>query len=817
LFIDYFIRNGHWEIPSSPLLPKDDPTLLFTSAGMVQFKPLFSGIRPSPHKRVVSIQKCLRGSDINEIKTTGRHHSFFEMLGNFSFGDYFKEEAIIWAWQFLTEIVGLDKESLTVTVYSSDDESYEVWEALGISPEKILRLKDNFWGPAGSSGPCGPCTEILYQEIELWNIVFLEYEQSASGDRKPLKKRGVDTGMGLERLTMICQGKKTSYETDLFLPIIEEIEEILNLDYNSHREPINIIADHIRALVFALSEGIYPSNESRGYFVRYILRRALLEGARCEKKEPFLYKLVPVITELMREPYPEIWDKQETVSVLVKNEEERFISTLERGTTLLFQMLPTLSGNKVPSSMVFRLYDTYGFPVELTAEIAKEKGFYVDIKEVERIAHKNKELSRKASMFKKEGEKEWRELIKIENDEFVGYDTLRLKSKIARMRKDGENLQIILTRTPFYGESGGQVGDRGMLYSDKFEIEVLDTKIVDGFHLHIGMCKKSLQEIEGDVTSVVNEERRRLIQANHTATHLLHSALRNILGEHIRQEGSWVGMEKLRFDFTHFSSLNSDEIERIEDLVNLWIVQDIPVTVRRTTLKQAKKLGATALFEERYEDKVRLVHIGEISLELCSGTHVRTTGLIGGFRILSETGVHAGIRRMEAITSLGVIKYLKMCETVIKTAERLLKTKEIPAGIIRLKKENQELKKRVRKLSKGGEAKLKKVRIDGVDLVRGYLPELGTEELRELSDVVRKSRKTICVLATRTDEKPLFVVSVSDDIKREFSASRLAASIGKLAGGGGGGRPHLATAGGRRDVDVERVLEEVEGIMNYEV
>ena len=825
IYIEFFKERGHTPVPSSLLVPKDDPTLLFTSAGMVQFKNLWRGDVPLPYKRAVSIQKCLRGSDIEEVQVSGRHHTFFEMLGNFSFGDYFKVEAIKWAWEFITEVLDINKDRLSISVHLSDDESYDIWkDVIGIPVEKIMRMgdEDNFWGPAGGSGPCGPCTEILYENskelIEIWNIVFPQYYQDKTGRKKSLKNKGVDTGMGLERLTMICQFKETTYETDLFWPIIEEIERLLSCQYIERKESFHIIADHIRALVFALSEGVYPSNEKRGYFVRKILRRALLEGNRLGVDKPFLYSLVPVVTDVMKNPYPEILQKRENIAILIKNEEEKFLATLKQGIDELEKVIDELEGKKLPSSKVYKLYDTHGFPPELVLEIARKRGYNVDIEEVEKIAQREREKARQSARFEMGEREEWKEFIKIEQDEFVGYDNLNVTSEIARLRQDGKNVELILINTPFYAESGGQIGDKGIIYSDNFEIEVIDTKLETTFHIHIGKIKRieSGKEIKGHVTCRVDKKSRRLIEANHTATHLLQAALRKILGEHIHQEGSWVGRDKMRFDFTHFSHLSESEIKKVEDTVNDWILLNIQVNVRHTSLKEAKKLGAIALFGEKYEEPVRMIEIGNVSRELCGGSHVKNTSDIGMFKIIYEAGVHTGIRRIEAVTSMGVRNYLLRYESLVGDIKQLLETRDIKASINKLLIDNQELKHRIRELQKnmirGGEKmddRLKKEKIDDIEIVTGYLPGFDIEDLRIFSDDIRSRPKKVCVVATIKKGRPFFVVSVSDDIKSYIEAGKIAASIGKLTGGGGGGRPHIAEAGGRPDIDIDDILAKV--------
>ncbi len=828
-FLDYFKERDHTYVPSSPLVPKDDPTLLFTSAGMVQFKPLWRGDVPLPYKRAVSIQKCLRGSDIEEVSLTGRHHTFFEMLGNFSFDDYFKEEAIKLAWEFITEVLSIEKGGLSVSVHKSDHESYDIWkDIIGIPTERISKMgdKDNFWGPAGGGGPCGPCTEILYEDsddqIEVWNIVFPQYNQDKKGKRAPLKNRGVDTGMGLERLAMICQGEENTYGTDLFSPIIEEIERLLSIRYIERKESFHVIADHIRAIVFAISEGVYPSNEKRGYFIRKILRRALLEGNRLEIEEPFLYRLVPLVADIMREPYPEILAKREAVALLVKNEEEKFLATLKDGIDELEKIIKECRRKRLPSRQIYRLYDTFGFPPELAQDLIRERGYKIDIEEIEGIAQREKEKVKRHSKFKLGEKGDWQSYINIERDEFVGYERLRLETEVARSRRNQEEVELILVSTPFYPESGGQVGDTGRIYSDKFDIRVKDTKLKAGFHIHTGKISRIEKgtEISGGVTCQVDEGRRRLIQANHTATHLLQAALREVIGEHVHQEGSWVGVEKLRFDFTHFASLSEDEIRKIEDTVNSWILQNIPVVIHQTSLKEALKLGAIALFGEKYQEPVRVIEIDDISRELCGGTHVLNISEIGIFKILSETGIHTGVRRIEALTSMGVRDYLLKRESLIGDLRQLVGQKNLETGIKRLMTKNKELKERIRQLQKdmlkGGiraEDRLKRMKIRDVELVTGYLPGFDKEDLREFSDRIRSTPKKICVLATTVKDNPFFVVSVSDDLKTSYHAGKIADLLGRLAGGGGGGKQYIAEAGGRKDVEIEEILTKAQDVV----
>ncbi|MFQ5906551.1 MAG: alanine--tRNA ligase, partial [bacterium] len=721
-FLKFFEVVGHKIVKSSPLVPERDPSLLFTSAGMVQFKPYFSGLVPLPYTRAASVQKCLRVSDLESVGKTVRHDTFFEMLGNFSFSDYFKKEAIEWAWDFLLGVLKIADERLSVSVHEKDDEAYDLWSKnIGLDGSIIFRLgeESNFWGPAGDTGPCGPCSEIFYdmgekfgcgkpdcrpgcdcdRYFELWNLVFPQYEKTDGGKMIPLTNKGIDTGMGLERLAVAMQGVDTIFDTDLFSPIIDEASRVLDVSCSEDRIAFGVIADHIRALTFACAEGVMPSNEGRGYVLRRLLRRAVRRGVSLGTEEPFLYRLVGAVTDVMREPYPELIDRREQVSLLIKSEEERFFRTLGQGLAV-FEEIVSAGTRTISGDDAFRLYDTYGFPIDMTVEMAGEKGLEVDAQEFEEKMAAQRERARAASRFRPpDAGEEW-EVLEEEVGEFVGHESTSTKSRITAWKVENKNVEIRLDRTPFYAEAGGQVGDIGRIYSADLEVEVLNTVWTDQGIVHIGRLEKG-EIAGGTVTAEVDDDRRKDIARNHTATHLLQSALRSVLGEHVRQEGSLVDPERLRFDFTHYSPMTRREIDRVEDLVNSKIRENLPVQSVETSYESATKdLGAIALFGERYGDEVRVIKIGDFSAELCGGSHLDSSGEIGLFKITSESAVAAGIRRVEGVTGKGACNYIKKEESVLsRIADGLGSTiEDLEEKLSKFVKEQRVLKKRVRQL-----------------------------------------------------------------------------------------------------------------------
>ncbi len=867
LFLDFFEERGHKIVPSAPLVPEYDPTLLFTSAGMVQFKKFYSGETPLTYKRAVSVQKCLRADE--EVGKYQKYNTFFEMLGNFSFGDYFKEQAIIWAWEFIAEALTLDIKRLYITVFKEDNEAFDIWhKKIGIEKSRIYRFGkgDNFWGPAGKTGPCGPCSEIFYDMgkevgcgkstckpgcdcdrfIEIWNLVFPQYNSTLDGELKPLKNRGIDTGMGLERTLAVCEGVKSIFETSLFRPIIARICEISKSEYEKNGRPIIIIADHIRALTFALSEGIYPSNEKRGYVIRKILRRAQMAGKEIGLKDPFLYKLSGTVIETMKGPYPELQEKKENIALIIKSEEESFLRTLNQGEVVFNEIVKRLKKREISGEEVFRLYDTYGFPPELTEEMAKKRKLIVSWDRFKRAMEKQKKKARESSEFKMQssGEKNWVVINDVESTEFVGYDNLVCEARIARWREaedrrqktENRSLEIILDRTPFYAESGGQVGDKGKLKVKseelKVKIEVIDTRREGEFIIHYCEVLHSTSHISHLTSHIpviceVDAKRRKDIGRNHTGTHLLHAALRKVIGKHVHQEGSLVDSDRFRFDFTHFAGLKDYEIAKIEELVNEWIRNNLPVRTYELPFDKAIKKGAIALFGEKYGDLVRVVEIEDIStgnclsMELCGGTHVKRTGEIGLLKIAKEEAVHAGIRRVEVLTGKSAFLYLRECESnLISIAKDLnVGLSDVRERISKLREELDRVQKEIGMIKKQEisglvpETLKTKKNIMGIDFVMSKVSVESVDNLRLIADKIRASKNRVGVLVTEINKKPVFISFVSDDLKERLKAGDIAREIGKITGGGGGGKPHLAQSGGKDIKKIQEVFSRVPEIV----
>ncbi len=838
--MDFFRERGHEIVPSAPLTPARDPSLLFTSAGMVQFKPLWSGTVPLPYTRAASVQKCLRLSDLELVGKRVRYNTFFEMLGNFSFADYFKKEAIQWAWEFLVQVLGLPQARLWVSVLEEDDESYQLWRDLaGLEPDRIIRLgeEDNFWGPAGATGACGPCSEIFWdlgEEIgcgrpdcrpgcdcdryfEVWNLVFPQFDMDEQGNRNLLKNKGIDTGMGLERLACAKQDVKTIFQTDLFQPLISELVRITDLPFSENEAHFNIIADHIRALTFAVSEGVFPSNEGRGYAVRRILRRALSAGKNLGLEEPFLYRLVGTVAELMKEPYPELVEKREQTALIVKSEEERFLRTLDQGTEVLKQLISELrerGQSEIPGEEAFRLYDTYGHPVAATLDLAGQEGFSVDMEGFLQQMNLQKERAKASSAFKPGGEEEWEVLTDV-SSRFVGYEETRVETRIVRFRTMGESMELVLERTPFWAEEGGQVGDTGRIYNDEMEIDVLDTQKGEIGNIHIGKLKRgSVSRMS--VTAEIDWERRKAVARNHTGTHLLQAALRRILGDHVRQEGSLVTPDRLRFDFTHFSPVTRRELDLVEELVNSIVRDDLAVEIHYKPLEEAKEEGAIALFGEAYGEIARVLKIGDFSKELCGGTHLSSTGEIGLFKIRSEIGIAAGIRRIEALTGEGAYRHVREEEETLSRLSELMgvKSSELPTRLSKILEEKGALEVKLRRLKEklastvGLKLLGKAVTVDEVRVIASRVEWEDMESLRQMADELRlRTRKqTAGVLGTEIDKKAAFVSFVTDDLTGRINAGDLAREVAKITGGGGGGKAHLGEAGGR---DVARLDEAI--------
>ncbi len=859
-FLDFFRSKGHQIVPSSSLIPSDDPTLLFTNAGMVQFKKVFLGEEKRPYKRAASCQKCMRAggkhNDLENVGYTARHHTFFEMLGNFSFGDYFKKEAIIWAWELLTEVYKLPEERLYVSVYRDDDEAYRIWEEeIGIPSERIVRLgeEDNFW-TMGDTGPCGPCSEIIIDQgedvgckrpdcgpqcdcdrfLEIWNLVFTQYNRDSSGRLHPLPKPNIDTGMGLERLCAVIQGVKSNYDTDLFREIIGRIEEISEERYGTERKKdiaFRVIADHSRAIAFLIADGVIPSNEGRGYVLRRIIRRAKRFGLVLGIEKDFLFPVCEKVIEVMGEDYNELLQAKGTIEKIVKNEEERFSETLTYSMRILEEELERLKEKgerKIPGKLIFRLYDTYGLPPDIVQDIAKDEGFSLDIdgykKEME-IQRRMAQKSFKKEVVVSEGLKKLVE--KGIKTEFLGYETLKADSEIVAIFSDGrqkerisegEDAEIILSKTPFYGEAGGQVGDTGYIRKDKAIFRVNDTKKAGDLIIHIGKLEKGSLSSGDLVQAQVDEERRKKIMANHTATHLLHAVLRDILGEHVKQAGSLVAPDRLRFDFSHFSQIGWEKLEKIEQTVNRYIRENIPVKTYQMKREDAIRSGAIAIFEEKYGDIVRVVEIEGISKELCGGTHVRRTGDIGVFKIISESSVASNVRRIEAVTADEAIRYIQQKFRDLREISFLLKSSVDDAvkRVEKLVEENREKERQIERLrlkliSGEKEELLSGMRnIDGVNVISKIVDADSQKELREIADRIKdKIRSGIVVVGAKKQEKAMLICMVTKDLSERFSAQEIIKNIAPIVGGGGGGKKTMAQGGGGRPENLKKALDSV--------
>ena len=866
-FLEFFESNDHKIVPSSPLVPKDDPTLLFTNAGMVQFKNVFIGIEHRDYKRAASSQKCVRaGGKHNDLETVGktsRHHTFFEMLGNFSFGDYFKKETIRFAWEFLTDILALPKERLWVTIYKDDDEAFNIWnKEIGIEKKRIVRLgeKDNFWA-MGETGPCGPCSEIIIDQgeevgckrpqcnvececgryLELWNLVFTQYNKNDDGKLTPLPKPNIDTGMGLERLTAVVQGVESNFDTDLLRPIIQSIESLTKKEYGISKEQdisFRVISDHIRAIVFLLCDGILPSNEGRGYVLRRITRRALRHGRLLGINRPFLNDLEKRVLDIMKKPYPELMDAKDYIIRVTLNEEETFANTLEYGTNMLEQIINDTKFKKravISGADIFKLYDTYGFPVDLAKDIAEENGLTLDEEGFKQEMEKQRRRARDS--WKGSGEKGispfYNQLSNdLKNLKFVGYDIFETDSKILAIIKgekavesaqEGDNVEVMLDKTPFYGEAGGQVGDTGKLFNEEVNIEITDTKIpVPGLYIHIGRVKKGSLKKADSVTAKIDKERRQAIALNHSATHILQAVLREVLGEHVKQSGSLVAPDRLRFDYTHFSRLTKKEIDRIEKLVNEKIISNLKVEKKIMPLNEALKEGAIALFGEKYGEEVRVVKTGDFSTELCGGTHIDATGEIGLFKITGEGGIASGVRRIEALTGLGAYEYIKREEEVLHEIEGILKAKpfEESQKVKRLAEYSKELEKEVKtlkeRLTKGEtfdlESKIKLV--DGIKVLAAKVEPLDISSLRNFLDNCKeKIGSGVVVIATITDNKVIILAGVTKDLISCLNAGLIINDIAAIVGGKGGGRPDMAQAGGKDPGKLQNALDSVHKIV----
>ena len=848
-FLRFFEEKGHRLIPSSSLVPKSDPTLLLTTAGMVQFKRYFTGEAAPPHPRMTSCQKCFRATDIDSVGNA-KHLTFFEMLGNFSVGDYFKREAIEWAWEFATQGLSLPQERLWVTIFLDDDEAFGYWQEVGFPKERILRFgeEDNFWGPAGETGPCGPCSELHYdlgegtgcgkpecgpncecsRFIEIWNLVFTQYDQQVDGSRIPLPKPNIDTGMGLERTAAAVQGVASVYHTDLFLPLIERISELAGKRYGDDESidrSMRVVAEHARAITFLISDGVLPSNEGRGYVLRRVLRRATLFGKKLGLEEQFLGTLAEAVIGNMSHVYPELKREQKFILSTIKAEEARFDQTLNVGLNLLDGIIEEARGSseiRISGEDVFQLYDTYGFPKELTAEIAAENGFSVDIEGFEKEMERQRERARAAHKVATDagrGADRVVSLVKSE-EQFIGYDTLKQKSQVAGLTVNGQpvesasvgqDLEIVLKETPLYGEMGGQVGDTGEIWRRNGRITVTDS-IWPNVIVHRGQVVKGQISVGDSITAKVDKDRRLDIARNHTATHLLQAALRKVLGDHVRQSGSLVAPDHLRFDFTHPSALTGEELSQIQHIVNERIRQNLKVKHTPMPYQQALDRGALAFFEEQYGEEVRVLEIGKppISTELCGGTHVSATGEIGFFHIVDQSSIGAGIRRIEAVTGSGAEGYIDGQLAIIDEVVNELRAapSEVISRISALHSEiDAERKKELsleRELLKITVSSLlgEVVSINGIPVLSARVPASNIEALRQTGDLIKERLKSVLVvLGAVYDDQANFVAMLTPDLaQRGLHAGDIVKQVARVTGGRGGGRAEMGQAGGK-DVD----------------
>jgi alanyl-tRNA synthetase len=862
-FINFFKGKGHTVVASSSVIPEQDPTLLFTNAGMNQFKDVFLGIGTRPYKRAVDSQKCIRVSgkhnDLEEVGHDTYHHTFFEMLGNWSFGDYYKAEAIEWAWELFTTVWKLSKEKLWATVYLEDEEAEKFWKTkTNIEPSHILRFgeSDNFW-EMGETGPCGPSSEIhidLGEEycdkkqlknhickvnggcgrfIELWNLVFIQFNRDENGILHLLPQKHVDTGMGFERIVAVLQAVPSNYDTDLFMPIIQAVEEITGFFYNESddqkRVAFRVLADHIRMLTFSITDGAIPSNEGRGYVLRRILRRAARYARTLDMQEPFIFKLVPVVVNIMSGAFPEIEEKKNHVMEVIKSEEENFNRTLDRGIEIFENITKKIisEGNTlIPGEDAFRLYDTYGFPLDLTRIMASEKNLTVDEEGFDREMEKQRERARNAGKFAVHFDQvdQWNVLIHCSsNSNFVGYDNLQIDTEICKFAHSNGNYYIILTETPFYAEGGGQVADKGWIIADGVELKVVDVQHEGQNIIHTCGAPDNFSIIHSHVIAKVDPTWRFPTMYNHTSTHLLHQTLRRVLGNHVRQAGSLVSPERLRFDFTHFKKIEKNELEEIEQIVNEQIRKDMPLDVFYTDFNHAREMGAMALFGEKYGDRVRVVSINDFSKELCGGTHVKHTGQIGSFIIIQESSIASGVRRIEAITGPRAIEFAQKTRDILLNISQILNSSydEIPQKIQAL---NDRVRDDDKKLQRLKEEKTvdriddiieKAEKIGNVSLAVHTFQNIDTDLLKKAADQFRqKSKNGVLLLISKSEGKLNFVCAITDDLtEKGFNASDLVREVAKITGGGGGGRPHLATAGGKNAKKLDEAIDKLKTII----
>jgi len=856
-FLDYFAEHDHEIVASSSLVPGNDPTLLFTNAGMVQFKDVFLGQEKRAYNRATTSQRCVRAggkhNDLENVGYTARHHTFFEMLGNFSFGDYFKREAIRFAWTFLTENLGLPEEKLWVTVFEDDDEAADIWlKELGVSAERFTRMgeKDNFWA-MGDTGPCGPCSEIFYDHgeevpggppgspdedgdryIEIWNLVFMQFNRSADGKMTPLPKPSVDTGMGLERIAAVMQNVHSNYEIDLFQHIIKAAASLTGTD-DPGNASLNVIADHIRSCAFLVLDGVIPANEGRGYVLRRIIRRAIRHGHKLGVNDPFFHKLVAPLCDVMGEAYPELEKNRKQVEEVLLAEEQQFARTLDNGMSILEKAIADLKGTTLPGATVFKLYDTYGFPVDLTADIARERGLELNMDEFDAEMDRQKNQARSASQF------ETAEALDITLDtdtSFRGYDHLELEARVVALYQDGKAVEslsegargiVLLDNTPFYAESGGQVGDCGTLSSAGAQFNVRDTQKQGGQFLHMGSLESGDLTVGDSVTCHVDNSLRQPTVLNHSATHLMHAALRQVLGAHVSQKGSLVSPKYLRFDFSHNKPVTESELREIEAIVNRQVLQNVEVTKEVMAMDAAKAKGAMALFGEKYGDEVRVVTMGrgtedddsaDFSIELCGGTHVNRTGDIGLFKIIQESGIAAGVRRIEAVTGSAALALVQAQEETLKQIAGAVKsgTDKVVDRVQQLAASNRQLEKELEQLkaklasSAGTDLASQAEEINGIKVLVAVVDGVDSKALRDTTDQLKnKLGSAIVVLGTVSEGKVSLVAGVTKDLTDRFKAGDIVNEVARKVGGKGGGRPDMAMAGGNSPGDLPEAISSV--------
>jgi alanyl-tRNA synthetase len=848
-FLTYFESHGHSIVASSSLVPGNDPTLLFTNAGMVQFKDVFLGTDKRSYSKATTSQRCVRAggkhNDLENVGYTARHHTFFEMLGNFSFGDYFKERAIFYAWDFLTEVIGLPVEKLWVTVYSEDDEAANIWiNTIGIEPAKLIRIgtSDNFWS-MGDTGPCGPCSEIFYDHgpeieggppgtpeedgdryIEIWNLVFMQYDRDEEGTLNPLPKPSVDTGMGLERLAAILQNVHNNYDIDLFQTLIKSAGELTGIS-DLENKSLRVIADHIRSCAFLVVDGVLPSNEGRGYVLRRIIRRAARHGHQLGCKTPFFYNLVATLDQLMGEAYPELTQHLDHVARVLQKEEERFAETLEMGMRILEQTISELNGNTISGPVVFKLYDTFGFPVDLTADVAREQALEIDLAGFEAEMEAQKTRARASSQFGAVSKK-----LNLDGyiaTSFLGYEhnsadvrviAILQNDKSVNTLDNGDQAIVILDQTPFYAESGGQIGDVGGLTLGDSKFQISDTQKQGDVYLHVGLLSSGQLSVGDSIHAAIDSEHRQAVMLNHSSTHLMHEALRQVLGEHVQQKGSLVDAEKLRFDFSHYQPLTKDEIIQIETWVNDQIRLNLPTSSKLMDMDEAKETGAMALFGEKYGDVVRVLSIGSDSVELCGGTHVQRTGDIGLFKMILETGTASGVRRIEAVTGDDAVRRFIDCENKVEDAAQALKSsrddlvdriQQLQSSLRMQEKELIALKSKAASQA-GGDLISQAIEIKGIKVLAAILEGADAKALRDTVDQLKnKLLAAVVVLASTQDGKVSIIVGVTKAETSHIKAGDIAKLVAEQCGGKGGGRPDMAQAGGTQPENLEKALASV--------